>query len=155
MNDLGLEILKSFESCRLQAYPDPGTGDGPFTVGWGQTGAGIGPSTVWTQEQADEALSQNLVSFCDGVNKLVTVDLNSNQLSALIDFAYNAGLHNLAVSTLLRKVNSKDFPGAADQFALWDRAAGKVLPGLVTRRRAEACLFSGDEAAVRLILSHR
>lgn len=155
MNDLGLALLKSFESCRLQAYPDPATGAEPFTVGFGATGEGIDSNTVWAQEQADADLSQRLVTICDKVTNIVVASLSSNQLSALIDFAYNLGLGALEGSTLLRKVNAGDFPGATDQFALWTHAAGKTLPGLVTRRRAEACLFAGDEAGVWAILAAR
>ena len=58
-----------------------------------------------------------------------------------MDFCFNCGRGNFLRSTLLRKVNIGDFAGAAAQFGLWDHAAGKVVPGLTLRRKAEADLF--------------
>lgn len=152
MNELGFELIKSFESCRLTAYKDP---VGIITIGWGSVVPGVELGNVWTQAEADGALSQKVASICDSINSVVTVDLDSNQLSALCSFAYNVGVNNLKMSTLLLKVNKMDFTGATGQFILWDHAGGKALPGLLTRRKAEAALFSGDVATVQAILSSR
>ncbi|MDU2883127.1 MAG: lysozyme, partial [Enterobacter sp.] len=60
---------------------------------------------------------------------------------ALVDFAYNLGVKALEGSTLLKKLNAGDYAGAAAEFPKWNKAGGKVLPGLVKRREAERTLF--------------
>lgn len=72
---------------------------------------------------------------------LVKVPLTANQLGALVSFTYNLGAQSLKESTLRRLLNEGDYVGAAGQFARWNKAAGKVLKGLVKRRAAEAALF--------------
>ena len=76
------------------------------------------------------------------VNHAVQVAISQNQFDAMVDFCFNAGRGNFVQSTLLRKVNSGDFQGAAAQFALWVHAGGEVVAGLVRRRNAEAALFT-------------
>jgi lysozyme len=71
----------------------------------------------------------------------VTVPLTQNQFDALVDFTFNVGQGNLASSTLLRELNAGNTAGAAAQFLVWVYAKGVELPGLVTRRQAEAALF--------------
>ena len=66
---------------------------------------------------------------------------SGNQFGALTSFAYNAGLHALAESTLLRKHKAGNFEGAAEEFGRWIYGSGKLLPGLVRRRTAEAQLY--------------
>jgi len=75
------------------------------------------------------------------VNESVKVPLNQNQFDSLISFAYNVGEGNFKSSTLLKKVNIKDFAGASEEFPKWIRAKGKVLSGLVNRRERERELF--------------
>lgn len=169
LNEAGLNIIKYFESCRLQAYPDPASPlaaelrkdpnqrkkgweslpGAPWTVGWGSTGIDdfveppvpIGPTTVWTQEQADDRLARDIEKFAEGVRKLLKVDISSNRFSALVSFAYNVGLGNLKSSTLLQLVNRGRFQLAAEEFLRWNKAKGKVLPGLTKRRQEERRLF--------------
>ena len=144
INDAGVRLVHEFEGCKLEAYPDPGTGGEPWTIGFGSTGPDIGPGTVWTQEEADARFLDDLTKFGDGVDRLVRVPLTDNQFAALVSFAYNVGLGALAGSTLLRKLNAGDYQGAADQLPRWNKAAGRVLPGLVRRRAAERELFLSD-----------
>lgn len=136
-------IIQSLEDCRLVAYPDPGTGGEPWTVGWGATGAGIGPGTTWTQEQANARFDADLARFDTGVMRAVKVPVAPHERAALISFAYNVGLGAFSRSTLLRKLNAGDKAGAAKEFARWNRANGKVMAGLTRRRAAEAALFQG------------
>lgn len=135
------ELIKQFEGCRLHAYPDPATGGKPYTVGYGCTGPGIGPNTVWTQAQADAALAHRLQALEQVVRSLVTVPATENQIAALCSLAWNIGTHALAGSTLLKKLNARDAQGAAAEFMRWDLAAGHVMPGLVKRRAAEKAAF--------------
>lgn len=146
-----IDLIKQFEGCakrmpdgRLRAYPDPGTGGAPWTIGWGSTGRDIVPGTVWTQEQADARLASEVAEKAAGVERLVTVPLTDNELAALISFSYNVGVSALAGSTLLRLLNAgAPKESVAEQFGRWTKAAGKELPGLVKRRAAEKALFLG------------
>lgn len=150
MSNIHAALIKRFEGCRLQAYPDPasplargeGTDGRPWTVGYGCTGPGIGSGTVWTQEQADQQLEHRLTSVEESVRALVKVPLTDDQLAALCSFEWNTGA--LHCSTLLRLLNEGDYLSAAGQFLRWNKAQGRVLPGLVTRREAELDLFISD-----------
>jgi lysozyme len=139
--DLCEPLTQASEGCQLKAYPDPGSGGVPYTCGWGSTGPDVTASTVWTQQEADNRLRVDLVAFGYQVDSAVTVPLSAQQKAALVDFTYNVGFGNLKSSTLLKKLNAGDYAGAADQFPLWNKAAGKVMSGLVTRRARERDLF--------------
>ena len=139
--NIATEEIKRHEGCKLEAYPDPGTGGDPWTIGYGATGPDIHPGVVWSQEQADTDLSNRLHTLGDRIDAVVHVEINDNQKAALCSFAYNVGMGNLKNSTLLKKLNEGDYDGAADQFKEWNKAAGHVLQGLVTRRQAESELF--------------
>lgn len=136
----GLALIKSFEGCRLVAYPDPATGGDPWTIGYGTTD-GVRPGMTITQQEAENLLRKDLDKFEKGVAELVKVDITQSMFDALVSFSYNVGLANLKSSTLLRMVNARDFQGAAQQFVRWNRAAGKVMNGLTRRRLAESDLF--------------
>lgn len=144
----GIDLIHSFEGLRLTAYPDPGTGGKPWTIGWGATtdehGKPIQPNAVWSKERADARFQQHLAQFERGVMDLLDgTPVTQGQFDALVSFAYNVGLANLKSSTLLRKHKSKDYAGAAAEFARWNKAGGKVLRGLTRRREAEAKLYRG------------
>lgn len=138
---IALELVKRWEGCRLEAYPDPGTGAAPWTIGWGSTGEGIGPGTVWTQEQADERLERDVRAFMAGVQELLTRQPTPHQLGAMTSLAYNIGLGAFGGSTLRRKFNAGDLGGAARQFDRWVYAGGRVMKGLVNRRADERRVF--------------
>ena len=141
VNEAGVRLVQEFEGCRLDAYRCPA---GIPTIGYGATGPDIRMGMVWTQEQADERLAEDLARFAAGVERLVQVDLTDNQFAALVSFAYNVGLGALRDSTLLRKLNAGDYLGAADQLPRWARAGGRIMPGLTRRRAAERDLFLSD-----------
>lgn len=134
-------LVRKWEGCRLKAYPDPATGGEPYTIGFGATGPGIARGTVWTQQQADKRLEQDVTRFVDGVRSVLKRPATDNQLGAMASLAYNVGLANFGKSTLLRLFNAGDITGAAKQFAVWNRAAGKVMQGLVNRRADERRVF--------------
>jgi lysozyme len=71
------------------------------------------------------------------------VPLDQMQFDALVSFCYNCGQGNLAKSTLLRRVNERNFAAAAQEFGKWVKAGGQTLKGLVRRRKYEARLFQG------------
>ncbi|MGH5310300.1 lysozyme [Citrobacter freundii] len=141
----GIALIKGFEGCRLTAYPDPGTGGAPWTIGYGWThpidGKPVKPGMTIDQETADRLLKTGLVSYENDVLKLVRVKLTKGQFDALVSFAYNVGSRALSTSTLLKKLNAGDIKGASDEFLHWNKAGGKVLNGLTRRREAERALF--------------
>jgi lysozyme len=137
----GLHLTEQFEGLRLDAYPDPGTGGHPWTIGYGHTGDDVHPGLTITQEQAEALLMQDVQKAAADVNSKVTGDITQEEFDALVDFTFNCGAGNFNSSTLLKKVNAGDFDGAAEEFKKWNKAAGHVLAGLVKRREAEASLF--------------
>ncbi|TGX53942.1 lysozyme [Sphingomonas gei] len=142
-------LIQQFEGCAKKqtdgsfiAYPDPGTGADPWTIGWGTTGADVKPGVVWTQQQCDDRLTKDLTSFASKVSAVLgAAQTSQHQFDALVSFAYNVGVGNLSSSTLLKLHKAKDFAGAQQQFGRWNKAAGKVLAGLTKRRAAEAALY--------------
>lgn len=142
-SDQGLALTEQFEGLRLTAYQDS---VGVWTIGYGHTGPDVQPGLTITQEQASALLLQDVAGAVAAVNRLVTVPLTQNQFDALVDFTFNVGQGNLASSTLLRELNAGNTAGAAAQFLVWVYAGGVQLPGLVTRRQAEAALFQTESA---------
>lgn len=144
-SEKGIKNIKNFEGCSLTAYPDPGTGGAPWTIGYGWThpvdGKPIKPGMTIKQETADRLLKTGLVSYENDVLKMAKVKLTQGQFDALVSFAYNVGSRALSTSTLLKKLNDGDIKGAADEFLRWNKAGGKVLNGLTRRREAERALF--------------
>lgn len=140
----GIAVAHYFESCKLTAYPDPGSKDGkPWTIGWGHTGPEVCKDLVWTQQQADAAFLVDIARFEREVTQLVKVPVTQGQFDALVLFAYNVGIEALRKSTLLRMLNAGDHEGAAMQFRRWNKNDGKPMRGLTRRRAAEECLFRG------------
>lgn len=138
INEAGLALIRTFEGCKLNAYQDV---VGIWTIGYGHTGHEVVKGMTITQDQAEYLLEHDLNTTERGVSKLVeTGEATENQISALICFAYNVGLHNLATSTLLMKVNNNDL-SACEEFSKWCHAGGKIIHGLQLRREAERALF--------------
>ncbi|KMK13555.1 muraminidase [Pluralibacter gergoviae] len=141
----GIELIKRFEGCSLTAYPDPGTGGAPWTIGYGWTGnvdgKSIRPGMKIDQSTADRLLRTGIVSYDQAVNKMLKVKVTQNQYDALVSLAYNIGTRSLSTSTLMKKLNAGDCSGAADEFLRWNKSGGKVMPGLTNRRKAEQEVF--------------
>lgn len=137
----GIALIKHFEGWFPKAYKCPA---GVWTIGYGHTGlkhkdGSVFPGRTITVAEGERLLRHDMDVFEARVSRLVTVPLNDDEYAALVSFDFNTGaLHK---STLLKKLNAGDRQGAAAQFALWNKANGKVLPGLVKRRKAERALF--------------
>ena len=163
INQAGLNLIKSFEgildgdpsTVNLDPYVDP---VGIYTIGWGH-------AIVWgnnflrsstpnakniakqlypnglTMAQAESLLRNDTHAASIPVEGLVKVPVTDNQFAALVSFAFNVGVNALRNSTLLRKLNARDYDGAAMEFSKWNKAGGRVLKGLTRRREAEATLF--------------
>ena len=133
----GLDLIKHFEGCELQAYKCPA---GVWTIGYGHI-KGVSEGMTITQDEAEQMLIDEMAEYEGYVNKLVTVELNQNQFDAMVSWVYNLGGGNLSASTLLKVLNAGDYAGVPAQMMRWNKAGGKVLEGLTRRRQAEADLF--------------
>lgn len=142
MGPADLTLTQRAEACVLRAYPDPGTGGAPWTIGWGHTGPDVRAGMVITQKQANAWLISDMRRAELAVRRCVRVPLTQDEFVALCDLAFNIGNGNFDTSTLLSKLNGGDVQGAIDEFAKWNRGGGQVLVGLVTRREAERALFT-------------
>ncbi|KIF95578.1 lysozyme [Enterobacter cloacae] len=136
----GIALIKQYEGLRLTTYKDA---VGIPTIGYGHVENPVPPggTRTITAETAEQLLRDDLQRFEHEVNNMLTVEVTQNQFDALVSFAFNLGPANLKSSTLLRKVNSGDVNGAADEFLKWNHAGGQVLAGLTARRNAEKTLF--------------
>jgi GH24 family phage-related lysozyme (muramidase) len=143
MSEEGLALIREFEGFRATAYRDA---VGVWTIGFGHT-AMAGPPDVTagqriTRAEAEEILAQDVSRFAGDVARMIRVPLTDAQFSALVSFAYNVGPGAFRGSSVLKAVNSGDFAAVPRRLALWTRAGGRVLPGLIRRRAAEAALFA-------------
>lgn len=145
VSDAGIELIKSFEGFRANAYPDPKSGGEPWTVGYGTTkfpsGRPVKKGDFVTPAQAEMYLREDVKKFANYVDALVTVPLKQCQYDALVSFVYNLGATNFRKSTLLKKLNAKDYKGAADEFLRWVSPGSSVEAGLRRRRTAERAMF--------------
>lgn len=143
VNDATLKLVETFEGFRSKPYL---CSAGVPTIGIGSTVYPDGKKVTLkdkeiTLVQAYEYLKAHMGKDIPKVEALVKVPLNDNQFGALVSFVYNLGAGALGSSTLLKKLNAKDYSGAAEEFLKWDFAGGKRLAGLTRRRQAERALF--------------
>lgn len=136
---------KALPDGRCKAYlPTPN--DVP-TIGYGSTGPDITMGLIWTRQQAEERFAKDLAQFSSRVAAAIgSAPTTQGQFDGMVSLAYNVGVGALSGSTLLKKHKAGDYDGAAAQFALWNKQAGKVLNGLVTRRIGEARMYRGIAA---------
>lgn len=126
----------------MTAYKCPA---GVYTIGYGHTD-GVKKGDKISLKQAENFLREDIKEFENGVNKAVSAPLTQNQFDALVSFTYNIGLGAFKTSTLRRKLNAKDYAGAAREFTRWNKSNGVVLSGLNRRRNAEKVLFEKTPA---------
>jgi lysozyme len=139
-----LDLIHREEGFRSKPYLCPA---GVPTIGYGSTRYADGSYVSLSdpdisESKADEILSTTLVEYENAVNRYVQVPLTQGQFDALVDFAYNAGTKNLLTSTLLKRLNTKDYAGACSEFSKWVYGGGKILGGLIRRRKGEQVLFN-------------
>lgn len=144
ISDEGLRLIRSFEGyhTRLKdgscaAYLCPAHVP---TIGFGCT-EGVKLGMVWTAEEAEAALRREIAKFEAVVNRLVTASINQNEFDAMVSLAYNIGAAAFERSSVLKRLNKGNRAGAAQAFEMWNKGGGRVLPGLVSRRKREAALF--------------
>ena len=143
VNQKGIDLIKSFEGCKLNAYLD--VVNVP-TIGYGATfysdGKRVKIGDKVTQNDAEKLLEYHVNLFAVNVEKLIKTPLSDNQFSAIVSFAFNVGIGALKSSTLLKKVNINPSDATISlEFAKWNKAQGKVFRGLTRRRTAESNLY--------------
>lgn len=134
ISNAGLNIIKKYEGCRLEAYRDPVN---IWTIGIGHT-KGVKPGQKITAAQADEFLKEDVKWAEDAVNKYMkTYNFNQNQFDALVSFAFNIGSIDQLTANGTRTIGT-----IANKIPLYNKAGGKVLAGLMRRRAEEQKLFN-------------
>ena len=136
----GEKLIKKFESCKLTAYKVD-KAEKFFTIGYGHYGPDVKKDMKISKERANELFRKDIKFFEDCVNKSVKVKINQSMFNALVSFTYNVGYGNLKNSSLLKYVNKKQFKKASNEFKKWNKCGGKVLKGLVNRRKLEQVEF--------------
>lgn len=143
-SDHGRAFITRWEGCHLKAYLCPA---GVCTIGVGHTAAMGDPKPVLgmkiTQDEADAILARDLSQIERDIIASVKVKLAQKQFDTLVSFVFNVGIGAFRKSTLLKKLNAGDYAAVPEELMKWTRAGGKVLQGLVNRRKAEADLWRG------------
>lgn len=146
IGDRGLDLIRAFEGFRADPYLDA---VGVPTIGYGSTYYPDGQRVRLTdppisEPEARRLMQATLAEFEDGIADALQVEVTQSQFDALVCWAFNIGVSAAQNSTLMKKLNSGDYFGAADQFLRWNKAGGVVLRGLSRRREAERELFLED-----------
>ena len=138
----GLELIKEFEGFSSVAYLCSAK---KATIGYGNTfwedGTPVKIGDQISKERAETLLKHVVDNFSVAVEVDIKIEVTQNQFDALVSLCYNIGSGAFSKSTLVKKLNAKDYAGAADQFLVWNKGGGKVMQGLVKRRARERELF--------------
>lgn len=140
-----MDIIKGCEGLSLKVYLCPANVP---TIGYGHVVRDSEKSLYVggvTKEKAEEILEDDVSYFEREVKDLVDYDINENQFSALVSFSFNVGVNAFRNSTLRRKLLVGDYDGAANEFKRWNLGGGKILNGLIERRKKEEKLFKTQD----------
>ena len=140
-SDAGIDMIKAHEGLVLYAYPDPGTGAQPWTIGYGHT-KGVLPGMRISEAQAEEFLREDLEGFERAVLDLLPIPMTQSEFDALVSFTFNVGTFALETSTLRKRLLA-DEPRCwvyQKELPRWNKGGSGVLEGLVKRRQQEADL---------------
>jgi lysozyme len=155
----GAELIARFEGFVPRPYDDAA---GHATIGFGHlihhgrvTAADRARWGTISRDRGLALLAEDAREATRAVEQHVRVSLSQEELDALVSFVFNVGTGAFASSTLLRKLNAGDRHGAADELLRWSRADGRVLEGLLSRRRAERALFLSSSASPHAVLTAR
>lgn len=143
---LAASFISDFEGCRLAAYK---CSAGVWTIGFGHT-KGVKEGDVCTEEQAKAWLIDDVKEAQTLLAHYINVPVSEGEFVALVSLAFNVGVGALMKSKLLRKLNSGDREGAAEEFLDFDLANGKRIAGLTRRRKEEHDLFLSDSLDAQL-----
>ena len=136
-----LEFIAGWESLKLRSSEDRVV-PGIYDIGYGHVIDRSEHPMIITRERAMEMLREDVSDISEQVTQMVTVPVLPHEHDALVSFAYNVGVKALRDSTLMELLNATDYEGASRQFRRWNKAGGRIVNGLVKRRKAEEALFS-------------
>lgn len=136
--DGAANFIAEHEGLRLQRYKCPA---GVDTIGYGHALKSNETFTQITLTIARELLKSDTTNALLGVLRNTKVSLNIRQQIALVSFAYNLGLKAYIASSLRQKLNRSEYVNAANEFTKWVYGRGRILPGLINRRKKERELF--------------
>jgi lysozyme len=143
---VGINLIKTFEGCHLNSYPDPLTGGLPITIGWGSTkdfdGTPFKLGRTITQKYADTLLDFDLKNrFLPALQKIpYWREMNENQQGTILSFAYNLGADFYGspnFNTITRVLKNKEWSKVPDALYLYRNPGTRVEEGLARRRKAE------------------
>ncbi len=146
----GWILLKTWEGCRLSAYPDPAGGGAPWTIGYGHTGPDVGPGQTITQQQADALLQKDVADAASAVERLLPgVALLPRQRDALISFCFNVGVGALETSTLRKRLIARESTALVlkEELPRWCKGPKGPVEGLKRRRADEVAHATAAEQA--------
>lgn len=138
------DVLAKYIAGNLELPPYLDKLDGsPFTQGYGETKGVVKGGPKWTQEQADSKLNVRVKEF---MQEVLTASPNltgqsAEKIAAITSLAYNIGITQYNDSTARKRIAASDWKGAAEAMQWFNKAGGKMLQGLVNRRKIEADLF--------------
>lgn len=132
-------FVATWEGKRNDAYLDTG---GVPTACYGYT-HGVELGQIYSDAECDDLLALELLRADAAIKRLVRVPLSDKTRAALISFIYNVGEGAFERSTLLRKLNARDYAGACNELPRWVYDNGRRINGLVNRREAERKLCMG------------
>ncbi len=143
INKLGLDLIKTFESCKLKPYLDI---VGVCTIGYGTTTYEDGRKVAMTdpaitEERAIQLLAHHIEVYERCISNVVKTVLNENEFSACVSLCYNIGAGAFSKSTLVKHLNAGKRLEASLEFLRWNKAGGVAVKGLTRRREAEKELF--------------
>jgi lysozyme len=151
---VGIALIKRFEGLRLEAYYCPA---GVLTIGYGHTSAAGAPivkkGMKISEVEADRILTRDLQKYEDAVLKALKTKPNQNQFDAMVSLCYNIGTTGFSKSSVVKRFNEGNIQSSAAAFKLWNKADGRVLEGLVRRRKAESELFMTPATVVKPVES--
>lgn len=133
--------IAGYEGYRGEAYKDS---VGVPTIGYGET-AGVEMGEKTTPERALVQLLSSTEKYASAIRQCIHVPLYQHEFDAYVSLSYNIGAGAFCKSTLVKKLNQGDFAGACNEIRRWNKAGGKVLPGLVKRREAEYRMCKGEK----------
>jgi GH24 family phage-related lysozyme (muramidase) len=136
LSENGLNLIKSFEGCRLTAYKCLPT-EKYYTIGYGHYGSDVTAGMKITKEQAEELLLQDCKKAIKNVNSFMSkYNFNQNQFDALVSFAFNVGSINQLTASGTRTLEQ-----ISSKITAYNKSGGRVIAGLVKRRAKEKELF--------------
>lgn len=154
LSKAGAGFSAAHEACYLYAYPDPGTGGDPWTIGVGHTRA-AGEPVVRRGDRisfarAFEIYAADMGRVERGVRSAIKVELEQHQFDAACSFHLNTGA--IGSGSIDDRLNRGDEAGALAVWGQYINAGGKPLNGLITRRREEIALWRTGRYPARKLL---